>query len=104
MPIWDWMIYALFSTGVIFYNVKNKKSKPIFRSFIVIYFVFVLLLTLITRTQKAHITAEWIPFWSWYEVIAHHNKIYFEEILLNIMMLMPLGVMLKLYNQKFMVK
>lgn len=104
MPLWGWLIYALFSVSIIFYNIKSRKAKSILRSFIIIYFVFVLLLTLITRTQKAHITAEWIPFWSWYEVVAHHNKFYLEEILLNIMMLMPLGAMLKLYSQKFTVK
>ncbi len=104
MPLWGWLIYGLLSTGIIFYNVKSKKTKPILRSLIVIYFVFVLLLTLITRTQKEHITAEWIPFWSWYDVLFHHNKTLFEENILNTLMLLPLGVMLKLLNHNFKVK
>lgn len=104
MPLWAWLIYVLFSTGIIFYNIKSNKQKPIIRSLILIYPIFVLLLTIITRTPKANIRAEWIPFWSWYDVIFHHNKTLFEENILNILMLLPLGVMLKLYKINFTVK
>ena len=104
MPCWGWLIYALFSVGIIFYNIKSQKRKPILRSLILIYLVFVLLLTIITRTQKEYISAEWIPFWSWYEVIFHHSKYYLEEIILNILMLMPLGIMLRLLNNRFQIK
>lgn len=104
MPLWDWLIYALFSVGIIFYNIKRNKEKPILRCLVIIYFIFVLLLTIITRTQKPTITAKMIPFWSWYEVLIHHNIMLFEENILNILMLLPLGIMLKLLTPNFKIK
>ncbi len=104
MPLWGWLIYALFSVGIIFYNIKSQKKKPLLRSLILIYLIFVLLLTIITRTQKPTITAKLIPFWSWYDVIFHHNKTLFEENILNTFMLFPLGVMLTLLTPNFKVK
>lgn len=104
IPLWGWVLYALFSGGIIYYNIKSQKKKPILRSLILIYLIFVLLLTVITRTQKPTITAAWVPFWSWYEVITNHSKLYLEEITLNILMLFPLGVMLKLLTPNFKIK
>ena len=104
MLLWSWLIYTLVSAGIIYYNIRFQKTKPILRSLILIYLIFVFLLTVITRTQKPTFTAEWIPFWSWYDVIFHHNKTLFEENILNTLMLLPLGVMLKLLTPKFKVK
>ncbi len=104
MPIWGWLLYGIFSAGVIFCFRKTVPYKPMLKSLFIIYTVFVLLLTLITRTQSADFTAEWIPFWSWYEVIVNHRQRLLEEIILNILMLMPLGVITALLSSRAEVK
>lgn len=40
--------------------------------------------------------AEWVPLWSWYEVIVHHSRSLFEEILLNVVLFVPLGALIEL--------
>ena len=39
---------------------------------------------------------ELIPFWSWWEVISHHDQSLLQEDLLKCMLLMPMGVLLPL--------
>lgn len=39
---------------------------------------------------------ELIPFWSWREVIVHHDQSLLQEDLLNCLLLMPMGVLLPL--------
>ena len=43
---------------------------------------------------------ELIPFWSWWEVISHHDQSLLQEDLLNCMLLMPMGVLLPLMVKK----
>ncbi len=94
-----WALYVLFSIIVFYYNIKHTQRKPILKSLLLIYIVFVLLLTLFTRTQREHITAQWMPLWSWREVIVHHRQRLLEENVLNILMLAPIGSMAFLLNE-----
>ena len=43
---------------------------------------------------------ELIPFWSWWEVILHHDQSLLQEDLLNCLLLMPMGVLLPLMGKK----
>ncbi len=104
MPIWGWLLYGIFSAGVMLCFKKTVPYKPTLKSLFIIYTVFVLLLTLITRTRSADFTAKWIPFWSWYEVIVNHRQRLLEEIILNILMLMPLGIITALLSSRAEVK
>ena len=61
-----------------------------------IYVAFILLVTLFVREIGAGGRLAWVPLWSWREVIFHHNLQLFWQILLNILLFMPLGVLLAL--------
>ncbi len=79
-------------------------KNPVLKSFLLIYLAFILILTILSREAKDASTVKWVPLWSWYEIIAHHNKRLFEEVMLNILMLLPLGAILAWLNRRFEVK
>ncbi len=100
MPLWGWGIYFLGAAVVFLLCERFAKDCPARKATLINYLVFVLLITLITRTQKTQPTAAWQPLWSWYEVIAHHNRRLLEEILLNILMLLPFGMLAASINPR----
>lgn len=96
------MEFILFSTFVVITcilmgrRIKATVIKCMSFAVLVIYLAFVLLTTLIARTPMTTTAAKWIPLWSWYEVIFHHDSGLFIEICQNLVMLMPVGAMLNL--------
>ncbi len=99
MPLWGWGIYFLCAAAVFLLCERFAKGCRARKAMLINYLAFVLLITLITRAQKAQPTAAWQPFWSWYEVVVHHNRRLFEEILLNILMLLPVGMLAASINR-----
>lgn len=76
--------------------VKKKKikvSQLIAGELSFFFLVVVLASTVFTRTSNGIRTYELIPFWSWYE-IATGNRELFEEVFLNILLLLPAGMLL----------
>lgn len=51
--------------------------------------------TLLTRSSGERII-KYIPFWSWYEVITKGNVRLFKQIVLNCILLLPMGMLLPL--------
>lgn len=93
MPPWGWGIYFLVAAAVFLFCQHFMQHAPARKAILINYMIFVLLITLLTRTQKAHPTAAWQPFWSWQRVIVSHNQRLAEEILLNLLMLLPVGIL-----------
>lgn len=100
MPLWGWGIYFLGAAAVFLLCQRFVQHCPARKAMLINYLVFVLLITLLTRTQKAHPAAAWQPFWSWQRVIAYHNRRLFEEILLNLVMLLPVGMLTASIHRK----
>ncbi len=94
MPPWGWGIYFLVAAVVFLLCQHFMQHSPTRKAMLINYMIFVLLVTLLTRTQKAHPAAAWQPFWSWQRVIVSHNRHLLEEILLNLLMLFPVGILL----------
>lgn len=72
--------------------------RAILTSLLITYIVFILLVTLIARTPAEAQKIKLIPFWSWYEVIVHHDKGLFCEIVLNVLFFMPAGALFRMLN------
>lgn len=75
---------------------KRRWTQAVLIALLCTYIFFILLITLISRIPAAEPIVMLIPFWSWYEVIAHHDKGLFYEIILNVLFFMPVGVLMRL--------
>lgn len=63
---------------------------------LLVSFMYVVLAsTLLTRNTGEQIV-KYIPFWSWYEVITKGNVRLFKQIVLNCILLFPMGLLLPL--------
>ena len=74
-------------------NKKIKVSQFIAGESLFLFLVVVLASTVFTRTSNGVHTYELIPFWSWYEIITGNTAL-FEEIVLNMILLLPAGMLL----------
>lgn len=74
-------------------NKKIKVSQFIAGESLFLFLVVVLASTVFTRTSNGVHTYELILFWSWYEIIAGNTAL-FEEIVLNMILLLPAGMLL----------
>ena len=74
---------------------KDKKIKWK-RKIFLFYTSFILLITLFSREPSLQYRAAMFPFWSWIEVITNHNTVMLYQILLNILLFIPFGALLKL--------
>lgn len=72
---------------------KIKVSQLISGEISFFFLVVVLASTVFTRTSNGVHTYELIPFWSWYEIITGNTAL-FEEIVLNMILLLPAGMLL----------
>ena len=75
---------------------KNKREALIFLLFG--YIAMVLYITVISRESKDHFTYSLTPFSSYY-AIANGDKLLFPQIIMNIMMFVPLGLLIKSANR-----
>lgn len=66
---------------------------------LIIYLAIVFASTVFTRMPSVR-KYELIPFWSWYEVIVHHSKGLLIEIILNVILLLPVGLLLPIIFDK----
>ncbi|MGN0436209.1 MAG: VanZ family protein [Wujia sp.] len=80
-------------------NNKIRLSQALAALLGYIYMGFVFATTLFTRVPGAR-KYELIPFWSWNEVLFHGDRLLLEEILLNIIMLFPVGILLPVLCRK----
>lgn len=93
-------LLIVFIATLIIWKVVAKKTttQSILISLFVTYIFFILLITLIARTPADARKAELIPFWSWYEVIVNHSTSLAVEIILNVVLFVPVGILARLQN------
>ncbi|MCD8082316.1 MAG: VanZ family protein [Clostridiales bacterium] len=75
---------------------REVVTRAILLSFFFTYITAIFFSTLLIRTPAAEPKAAWIPLWSWYEAIVNHRKSLFYEIVLNILLFVPVGVLIRL--------
>ena len=78
----------------------KKIRLSVFCKTLVVYTGFILLATLFCRESNIQATAAPVPLWSWVEVIANHDMGILHQILLNVLLFIPFGVMFKLTFRK----
>ena len=66
----------------------------------VVYSGFVLFVTLFCRESSLQTTAAPVPLWSWVEVVANHDMGILHQILLNILLFVTFGGLLKMTFMK----
>ena len=72
----------------------------IFGKTLIVYTGFILLATLFCRESSLQAAAAAVPFWSWAEVMCNHNMGILHQILLNILLFVPFGGLLKMTFMK----
>lgn len=79
--------------GMLLKKKKIKESQLIAGEILFLFLVVVLASTVFTRTSKGVHTYELIPFWSWYEIAIGNTEL-LEDIVLNMVLLLPAGILL----------
>lgn len=90
-------IFFLIVIGItVMMRRKNriKTSQAVFFCLAVAYLAVVFASTVFTRDPLANATYQLQLFWSWEEVLLRHSSVALEEIILNILLLVPFGMML----------
>lgn len=72
----------------------SAKTKILFT-----YIAFILLITLFSRESGRQRSYEIVPLWSWYEVIFKNDISLLWQILLNIILFIPFGAIMSLFNK-----
>ena len=85
--LYNLLIYPAFGGKKIRFGLWSKV--------LLIYTGFILLATLFCRESRMQVTAAPFPLWSWAEVICNHDDEIFYQILLNILLFVPFGCLLK---------
>lgn len=83
-------------TSVLVRLFKKKRivlSQVFAGELLFIYIMIVLASTVFTRTPKGMRSCKLVPFWSWLEA-ASGNRGYLKEIVLNIILFLPAGILL----------
>ncbi len=108
LPSFTWpllLILFFLSLGLTSWKGKQRNegmARAVLCSLLITYTAAILFTTLIFRTPAADADgtllhkAEWMPLWSWYEVIENHSKELLGEILLNVVLFVPVGVFVTL--------
>lgn len=78
-------------------------SMPLSDKVALIYVAFILLVTLFIREVGSGGKLAWTPLWSWREVLLHHDLRLLWQILLNVLLFVPLGMLLA-WNRKWRVR
>lgn len=90
------VIIALLTGAVTHYYRRQgrmTKSQSIATVLLIAYIFLVFASTVFSRTSKEHYSYELIPFWSYWEIIKGSESLFWEDIL-NVIMLLPMGIML----------
>lgn len=107
----QWLIYAGIALVVLLYDtVWNALNRVTGKNHFVhvslwdklslIYVCFILLVTLFIREIGSGGKLAWTPFWSWQMVLRYHNFQLLWQILLNILLFVPLGILLAINRDR----
>lgn len=72
---------------------KIKMSQGIASMLLIFFLGMVFGSTVFTRTATIR-QYKLVPFWSWREIVLHHDRFLLQENLLNCILLMPVGILL----------
>jgi len=98
-PYWISLIVVFVIVFAVWKVIAKKKwAQSALIAVFCTYIFFILLITLIARTPADTPKIKLIPFWSWYEVIVNHNRSLAVEIILNVMLFLPVGILVQLLN------
>lgn len=78
----------------------KKIRLSIFCKALVVYTGFILLATLFCRESSLQAAAAPFPLWSWVEVVRNHDMGILHQILLNVLLFIPFGVLFKMTFRK----
>ena len=103
----EWTGFAVVAVIILtcdkLWNLLNSKRErqyycniPLKRKLPCVYTEFILLVTLFIREIGSGGRLAWMPLWSWREVLLHQNLQMLWQILLNILLFLPLGILLEL--------
>lgn len=93
------LLIVFIATLLIWHLIAKKPlTQSILISLFVTYIFFILLITLIARTPADTRHIKLVPFWSWYEVIVNGDRGLAVEILLNILLFVPVGVLMRCFG------
>lgn len=83
-------------------NLKVSRKQCIAAALLIAYIFLILAVTVLSRSQLAVKTLIYSPFWKYLEIIRGSEKAYSlaTEILLNILMLVPVGFLLPMLVDK----
>lgn len=103
----QWLIYAGITLIILLsntlWNALNRVTGrgrfvhvPLREKLALIYVAFILLVTLFIREIGSGGRLAWMPLWSWQEVLLGHDLQLLWQILLNILLFVPLGILLSI--------
>ncbi len=77
---------------------------PLGEALAVVAVLFIVMITLLSRTAGKPFRSELIPFWSWYRLITRQNIRYLWPMVLNVILFLPLGACLGLNRRRSMAR
>lgn len=108
-PVYYIIAVALFVVMLILGNklIPDKWCRRInvFPLLILMTYIFLVIAsTILSRTSNGVHRYELLPFWSYCEIIRNHNMFIFWEVVLNVIMMMPVGFLLPLAIKRISLK
>ncbi len=108
LPIYTWPLLVLIFLAILGAEIwvgksrqNTDKKRQVLRALLITYAAAILFSTLLFRKPMSTHKAKPIPFWSWYEVLVHHSGKLLKEILLNILLFVPVGAIIRvLYDMR----
>ncbi|MCD7922723.1 MAG: VanZ family protein [Clostridiales bacterium] len=101
LPVSMWPILIFIGAAVFTVNLwrREKAERAFLKALLISWFVSVIITTLVIRTPTDLIKVNLIPLWSWNDLIVNHNMKSLQEIILNIILFIPGGLLLHFLYQ-----
>ncbi|MCC8082162.1 MAG: VanZ family protein [Lachnospiraceae bacterium] len=103
LPVSTWPILIFIGAAVFALNLRMRENteRAFLKAMLVSWFISVIFTTLVIRKPTDLIKVNLMPLWSWRDLIVNHNMISLQEIILNIILFIPGGILLHfLYRVK----
>ena len=106
--MWSWREIVCFSILVLIVlcfmirSVRERKITILQASagMVLLFFLGIVFASTVFTRSVGIRQYELVPFWSWWEVIVHHDMSLFQEIILNCILLFPMGLLLPVIRNK----
>lgn len=100
LSVKHWYAYLVFCFALVCIQLlicrRNRVPlrKSLLTCILIIYLEFVAVVTLLGREPASEFKAKPIFLWSWHEMIVNHSQVQLEQIVLNILLFFPIGILL----------